>query len=223
MDAGRTIGMPCRECSATQGKAPPRLLQELGETLQRLRLGGPFYVLLWLLAGTASGLWQRAPWPFVLVALVFLVLVVMRFRIHGTPAGSDENAVQRRLDHIWVLLLTNAGAWGAASAWLLMVTPNESARTVAAISSYAFATAFAHNFPMRLSRAYAAVALTYLPTLGAFIANGSRVELVAVSFLYCTSRWHYGAAMPSTANASTWKTSCASSATCSNSKAVAMD
>ena len=35
------------------GMAAPRLLQELGETLQRLRLGGPFYVLLWLLAGTA--------------------------------------------------------------------------------------------------------------------------------------------------------------------------
>lgn len=176
--------MPDREHSAARLSAPPRLLQELGETLQRLRLGGPFYFLSWLLAGTASGLWERAPGPFLLVALVFLVLVVMRFRIHGVPAGSDESAVSQRLDRIWALLLTNAGAWGAASAWLLMVTPNETARTVAAISSYAFATAFAHNFPMRLWRAYAAVALTYLPTLGAFIANGSRVELVGVSVLY---------------------------------------
>lgn len=176
--------MPDRKHPAAQANAPPRLLQELGETLQRLRLGGPFYVLLWLLAGTASGLWERAPGPFLLVALVFLVLVVMRFRIHGVPAGSDESAVCQRLDQIWALLLTNAGVWGAASAWLLMVTPNESARTVAAISSYAFATAFAHNFPMRLWRAYAAVALTYLPTLGAFIANGSRIELVGVSVLY---------------------------------------
>ena len=149
--------MPDRKHPAAQANAPPRLLQELGETLQRLRLGGPFYVLLWLLAGTASGLWERAPGPFLLVALVFLVLVVLRFRIHATPADSDENAVRRRLDHIWALLLTNAGAWGAASAWLLMVTPNESARTVAAISSYAFATAFAHNFPMRLRRAWVRV------------------------------------------------------------------
>ena len=39
---------------ATQ--APPRLLQELRETLQRLRLGGPFYVLLWTLAGVAASL-----------------------------------------------------------------------------------------------------------------------------------------------------------------------
>ena len=131
-------------------QAPPRLQQELSETLQRLRLGGPFYVLLWLLAGTASGLWERARGPFLLVALVFLVLVVLRFRIHGVPAGASVAALRGRLNQIWTLLLTNAGVWGAASAWLLMVTPNESARTVAAVSSYAFATAFAHNFPMRL-------------------------------------------------------------------------
>ena len=177
--------MPDRDHRATpEVPAPPRLLLELGETLQRLRLGGPFYVLLWLLAGTASGLWDVARWPFLLLALTFLWLAFLRFRIHGVPAGSCEEAVHRRLDHIWALLLTNAGVWGAASAWLLLVTPNESARTVAAISSYAFATAFAHNFPMRMWRAYLAVALTYLPTLGAFIANGSRIELVSVSVLY---------------------------------------
>ncbi|MEO6226280.1 MAG: GGDEF domain-containing protein [Thermomonas sp.] len=164
--------------------ATPRLLQELAETLQRLRLGGPFYLLLWLLAGTASGLWEQARGPFLVGALVFLVLTVIRFRIHGVPAGSGQDAVSRRLDQIWMLLLTNAAAWGAASAWLLMVTPNEAARTVAAISSYAFATAFAHNFSMRMGRAYVAVALTYLPTLGAFIANDSLIELVAVSVLY---------------------------------------
>lgn len=177
--------MPDRDHRVTpEVPAQPRLFQELSDTLQRLRLGGPFYVLLWLLAGTASGLWERARGPFLLIALAFLVLVVMRFRIHGVPVGSSETAVRRRLDRIWWVLLINAGTWGAASAWLLMVTPNEAARTVAAISSYAFATAFAHNFAMRLGRAYTAVALTYLPTLGAFIANGSRAELVAVSTLY---------------------------------------
>ncbi|MEO5962074.1 MAG: GGDEF domain-containing protein [Thermomonas sp.] len=165
-------------------EATPRVMQELSDTLQRLRLGGPFYLLLWLLAGTASGLWEQARTPFLLVAVVFLVLVVMRFRIHGVPAGSSDDAVRRRLDQIWAMLLTNAAVWGAATAWLLMVTPNEAARTVAAISSYAFVTAFAHNFSMRMERAYVAVALIYLPTLGAFIANGSLNELVAVSVLY---------------------------------------
>ncbi len=164
--------------------AAPRLLQELGETLQRLRLGGPFYVLLWLLAGTASGLWERARWPFLLVALAFILLTVVRFRIRGLPEGSSDAAVRRRLNYIWTMLLANSAVWAVAVAWLLMITPNESARTVASISSYAFATAFAHNFPMRLRSAFLALGLLYLSTLGALIANGSRFELIAVSVLY---------------------------------------
>ena len=36
--------------------AAPRKMQEMAESLQRLRLGGPFYALMWLLAGIASGL-----------------------------------------------------------------------------------------------------------------------------------------------------------------------
>ncbi|TCT23454.1 GGDEF domain-containing protein [Thermomonas haemolytica] len=164
--------------------ASPRLLQELAETLQRLRLGGPFYLLLWLLAGAASGLWERARWPFLLIALVFVGLNVLRFRVRGLPDSAPEDAVRRRLDWIWTLLLINSAVWGVAVAWLLLTTPSESARTVAAISSYAFATAFAHNFPMRLRAAFAALCLLYLSTLGALIANGSRFELIAVSCLY---------------------------------------
>src|SRR5690606_7061712 len=80
--------------------------------------------------------------------------------------------------------LANAAFWGASVGWLLLTTADESARTVAAVSSYAFATAFAHNFPMRLARALLALALLYLSTLAALVANGSRVELVAVSLLY---------------------------------------
>ncbi|MFN7182596.1 MAG: GGDEF domain-containing protein [Thermomonas haemolytica] len=164
--------------------ASPRLLQELAETLQRLRLGGPFYLLLWLLAGAASGLWELARWPFLLIALVFVGLNVLRFRVRGLPDSAPEDAVRRRLDWIWTLLLSNSAVWGVAVAWLLLTTPTESARTVAAISSYAFATAFAHNFPMRLRAAFAALCLLYLSTLGALIANGSRFELIAVSCLY---------------------------------------
>ena len=167
---------------ATQ--APPRLLQELRETLQRLRLGGPFYVLLWTLAGVAASLWQRSPMAFIAISLGFIGLTVVRFRVRALPEDGGEEAVRGRLDYIWLLLLVNAALWGAASAWLLMVAPEESARTVAAISSYAFATAFAHNFPMRLRHAFAAVLLLYLPTLAAMILSGARFELIGVSALY---------------------------------------
>lgn len=170
--------------AASSAAAQPRLQQELRETVQRLRLGGPFYVLLWLLAGTAANLWQRFPLIFIAIGLVFLGLTVVRFRVRTLPDGSGQAVVQRRLDYIWSLLLVNAALWGVASAWLLLVAPEESARTVAAISSYAFATAFAHNFPMRLRHAFAAVFLIYLPTLAALLASGARFELVGVSSLY---------------------------------------
>ena len=157
----------------SSAQAPPRLLQELRETLQRLRLGGPFYVLLWLLAGAAANLWQRFPVAFIAISLGFIGLTVVRFRVRGLPDDSNATAVRGRLDYIWLLLLVNAALWGAASAWLLLVAPEESARTVAAISSYAFATAFAHNFPMRLrlQLLHAAVQLQAL-----FVGLG-RIEL----------------------------------------------
>lgn len=164
--------------------ALPRLLQECRETLQRLRLGGPFYVLLWLLSGAAADLWQRAPVAYLLLAAVFAALTVVRFRVRPLPGDADLSAARRRLDYIWALLLVNAALWGVAIGWLLLTTAGESARTVAAISSYAFATAFAHNFAMRLGRALLAVGLLYLSTLVALVINGSRFELVAVSFLY---------------------------------------
>jgi diguanylate cyclase (GGDEF)-like protein len=166
------------------GQARPRLLQEQRETLQRLRLGGPFYVLLWLLAGAAGGLWQRAPVPFVLVAVVFTLLALARYRIRGLPADASQGEVTRRLDRVWALLLVNATVWGLAIAWLLLGSASESARTVAAVASYAFCTAFAHNFPMRQRLAFAAVMVIGLPTLGAFVANGSRIELILVGALY---------------------------------------
>jgi len=169
---------------ASAVQAPPRLQQELRETLQRLRLGGPFYVMLWLFAGVAADVWLHAPLTFVAISLGFVGLTVVRFRVRGVPESSDQAAVHRRLDYIWLLLLVNAALWGVAAAWLLLVAPEESARTVAAISSYAFATAFAHNFPMRLRKAFAAVFLIYLPTLAALVASGARYELVGVSALY---------------------------------------
>ena len=164
--------------------AAPRSLQELTETLQRLRLGGPFYVLLWALAGWASNLWVVARGPFVIVGLCFILLTIARFRIGGVAEGSDDAQVRGRLNAIWCLLLVNAAVWGGAAGWLLLVAPDESARTVAAVSSYAFATAFAHNFPMRMRQALLAVCMVYLPTLAAFVFSGARVELVVVSALY---------------------------------------
>ena len=94
--------------AVSSAQAPPRLLQELRETLQRLRLGGPFYVLLWLLAGAAANLWLRFPVAFIAISLGFIGLTVVRFRVRPLPEDSGQVAVRRRLDYIWLLLLVNA-------------------------------------------------------------------------------------------------------------------
>ena len=164
--------------------AAPRELQELSETVQRSRLGGPFYVVLWGLAGLASDLWETHALTFFVLGAAFVGFTVARFRARSLPAGASRIAVARRLNEIWAIVLGNAAVWGAASAWLLFASPTESSRTVVMICSFAFTTAFAHNFCMRLYRTFAAVALLSLPTLVAFSLGGARYEIVVVGLMY---------------------------------------
>ena len=164
--------------------APARALQELAETVQRSRLGGPFYVLAWIFGGLAAGLPQRAPLVFAAFALAFALLGVARLAVRAYPGSAPAVAVERRLDWIWMVVLANSAVWGIASGWLLLDTSEESARTVTAISSYAFSTAFAYNFCMRRQRAMLAIALLYLPTMAAYVATGARVEFVTISLFY---------------------------------------
>jgi diguanylate cyclase len=55
---------------------------------------------------------------------------------------------------------------------------------VVMICSFAFTTAFAHNFCMRLHRTFAAVVLLSIPTLVAFALAGARYEIVVVGIMY---------------------------------------
>jgi diguanylate cyclase (GGDEF)-like protein len=169
---------------ARHATASPRALQELAETVQRSRLGGPFYLLAWLTGGYSAELPRTAPLGYGLVALAFVAMVVARLRTRSLEAGASVVAVRQRLDWIWGVVLANAMLWGAAGAWLLVAAPDESARTVAAVCSYAFSTAFAHNFCMRRERALAAILALYLPTLAAYLAIGSRPEFLVIGLFY---------------------------------------
>jgi diguanylate cyclase len=179
-----TPGLDRRAAVRAVGAASPRALQELAETAQRSHLGGPFYLLAWLFAAMAAELPERAPAVFALVGLAFLLLSIARLRARPLPAGADASAVARRLDRIWLVVLVNAAAWGAASGWLLWNTADDAARTVTAVCSYAFSTALAHNFCMRHRRAQAAIAMLYLPAMAAYVASGSRIEFVAIGAFY---------------------------------------
>jgi diguanylate cyclase (GGDEF)-like protein len=164
--------------------ASPRALQELNETVQRLKLGGPFYVLAWVFGGLAADLPQRHPLILVWVGLLFVALTLARLKIRGLDADASASAVARRIDAAWGIVFATSVSWGAASAWLLFISADESARTVTAVSSYAFSTAIAHNFCMRRQRALLAIIIMYLPTMAAFLATASRYEFVVIGVLY---------------------------------------
>lgn len=164
--------------------ASPRARQELRETVQRLKLGGPFYVLAWIFGGLAGDLIPRYPTTFALVGLGFVALTLARFRARPLPDDSDAAAVERRIDACWGIVFATSVLWGGASAWLLWISADESARTVTAVSSYAFSTACAHNFCMRRQRALVAILVMYVPTMAAFLLTASRYEFVAIGTLY---------------------------------------
>lgn len=167
-----------------QPVASPRARQELQETLQRSRLGAPFYLLAWIVGGMAGDLPQHQPLAFGLVALGFIALGAARYQSRALPELASAREVQQRLDRLWTVVLLNSALWGAASFWLLLMTADESARTVAAVSSYAFSTACAHNFCMRRERALLSIVLLYLPTMVAYLLTASRYEFVVIGVLY---------------------------------------
>ena len=96
--------------AVSSAQAPPRLLQELRETLQRLRLGGPFYVLLWLLAGAAANLWLRFPVAFIAISLGFIGLTVRHTQAHLTRAVLEGVAFGLR-DSFELMLGAGLGGW----------------------------------------------------------------------------------------------------------------
>ena len=184
-DFGRIVSRQGSAMTAsTAVPASPRARQEMIETLQRLRLGGPFYVIAWLFAGLAAGLPQTHLLAYALVGLVFFALGVARLRIRALADGASAVAVARRIDASWVIVFATSILWGASSAWLLGTTAEESARTVTAVSSYAFSTAFAHNFSMRRQRALIAIMVMYVPTMVAYLLTGARFEFVAIGTVY---------------------------------------
>jgi len=181
--------MTPRAIAATTGSAAaaatPRALQELAETVQRSRLGGPFYVVAWIMIGLAADLQHLAPWGFAGVTLGFVLLALARplVRDDGVVSGAD---VARRLWTIWGILLATFGLWGAAAGWLMLVAVDDSSRMLAAIGCYALSTACAHNYSMRRQRALVAIALVYLPMMAGFVSSGAPYAFFGIGLLFLT-------------------------------------
>jgi diguanylate cyclase (GGDEF)-like protein len=166
-----------------EAAASPRALQELAETVQRSRLGGPFYVVAWIMIGLAANLQDVAPWGFAGVTLGFVALALARPLVRNDGvAGAVE--VDRRLWIIWGILLATFALWGAAAGWLMLIAVDDSSRTLAAIGCYALATACAHNYSMRRERAMAAIALVYLPMMAGFVFSKAPFGFFGIGLLF---------------------------------------
>jgi diguanylate cyclase len=168
---------------AAAAAASARALQELAETVQRSRLGGPFYVVAWVMIGFAAELQRQAPWGFAGVTLGFVLLALARplVRTEGAVSAAD---VSRRLWALWAILLATFGLWGAASCWLMLAATDDSSRLLAAVGCYALATACAHSYSMRRQRALVAIALAYLPMMAGFVLSGAPLAFFGIGLLF---------------------------------------
>lgn len=163
-----------------QEAASPRLLQELSDTQQRARLGGPFYVLGWLVAWLASPALQARPVAAASVGALFLLGTVLRFYSSPAPAIARVEA-ERRIARAWWLVGATTVLWGASAAWVLQQGPEPDAQLVLLICTVAYATAIAQSFCMRLPRALLVLALLYAPVLAALLLGGhARIGAAAI-------------------------------------------
>ena len=146
---------------ATPVAAEFRRARELGETAARGVLGGVFYLLGWALAGGVGGEFARRPLLSVTLLLAFALLAAARLAL-ARPALAAKFG-KALLAAWWSVFLLTALLWGSVTVWVLSDAQLGNARLVVLICTVAYATAYAHNFPMRWQAALLGIALLYLP------------------------------------------------------------
>ena len=141
----------------------PRLSREVADTKARLVTGGLFYLFGWIVVALAGDVMRGHALLGVSVGLAFLALALMRVWPGPPEHDAPRPVLERWLDRQWAGVLATAALWGGALAWVLVDPHLAGARPAALLCTFAFATAFAHNFSLRLGRALLGVALVYLP------------------------------------------------------------
>lgn len=141
----------------------PRLAREVFDTRQRLVTGGLFYLLGWVVVALPSGVVENHAVAGALVGLAFLLLALLRFWPPRPPEDAPIARLQAWLDSRWWVVLATAALWGGVLSWTMLDPHMAPGRTAALLCTIAFATAFAHNYSLRLGRAAFGIALIYAP------------------------------------------------------------
>jgi diguanylate cyclase (GGDEF)-like protein len=162
------------------------LLREAQDARVRTRLGGIYYLLAWLLTWGFSA----APGAMLLLGtlgtLFFASMLALRW-LHRLPTLESNGCLQQWIDHHWALILLTSLGWGLAHAWALLRPEFEPSRLIATLSTVAFSTAMAFNFPMRKKRCVLAILLLYLPGLAVLAWQWPVQEALAVTLAFYLS------------------------------------
>ncbi|MBD9417349.1 GGDEF domain-containing protein [Pseudomonas sp. PDM16] len=156
------------------------LLRESQDTRVRTRLGGIYYLLAWVLTWSFSSAPGDMQTLGLTGTLFFALMMALRW-LHRLPAQQSDGCLRQWIDRHWTLILITSLGWGLAHAWALLRPEFEPSRMIATLSTVAFSTAMAFNFPMRKARCVVAILLLYAPGLIALATQWASQEALAVT------------------------------------------
>jgi len=159
------------------------LWRESQDMRVRTRLGGIFYLLAWLLTWGFSAARGSATSLGLSDTLFFALMLAARW-LHRLPAQESRGCLEQWIARHWLLIHATCLGWGLAHGWALWSLPFESSRTIATLSTVAFSTAMAFNFPMRKQRCALAILLLYLPGLAVLAWQWPIQESLAVTLAF---------------------------------------
>jgi len=119
-----------------------------------------------------------------LIGLAFLVLAALRFWPPAPRQGAPVEKLQAWLDARWAVVLVTAALWGGILSWTMLDPHLAPGRTAALLCTIAFATAFAHNYSLRLGRAALGIALIYVPAPVLLPYTGESVSVMVTMAVY---------------------------------------
>ncbi len=153
-----------------------RVAQEAADAYERSRIGGLFFVAVWILMCMTAGRNGPREW---LIGMVFLALAAARLAV-GAFRRRQPHAHERHLVATMAVMVASMAAWGGTTAFALIHPDFASTPTVILFATSAFTTAYVHSYPMRLQPAYWGLLAGYGPPFVALlIAN--RVGAVPIA------------------------------------------
>ncbi len=162
----------------------PRLAREVADTRQRLLTGGLFYVLGFVVVTAPGDVWENHVLVASLVGLGFIALAALRFWPRPPPEHASVADLQSWLDSRWAVVLATAALWGGVLTWTLLDPHLAPGRSAALLCTIAFATAFAHNYSLRLGRAALGIALIYIPAPVLMPYTGESLSVMVTMGVY---------------------------------------